>query len=514
MSLAAAQPAPKPGSLEGTIVNSVTGQPVKKAKLVISSRGNAYMAISDAGGQFRITGVAPASYNVRVECPGYVSQAAIVGKTVRVAEEQAVTGFVFKLTPYGVISGKVVNPDGDPIAGIGVYLVRTYYENGHKHANRIGDGADTDDRGEYRIFDVPAGSYYLAADSPLWNSNRRNHSDQLEQTYARMFFPGTADLTGATLVKMTPGADLPGMDFHLSRVPVFHIRGRAVDAESGEPVSGSSVDVRACDPGLTSFADSPPTLPNGTFDIAEPPGFYCLTVKRRVGAQYLVGMNPVVVSNKDLNDVAIVMQPAVDIPGTFVYEGPPAVESAGIRVSFSDSQNVETKPGNRFLVHQAEPGPHELRFQLPAGYYVKSISYGGNDVSSGEFQVTGASPLTVTLASDSGRVAVTVQDADGNPAVAAVVWAAPEEGRHYWFGVTRTQAGGLATIDGMAPGKYQVFVWMPDDGSSDDIVKAPEFRKLLENRAVNVTVPPNGKVSIQAPLIPASVIADARSKMQ
>src|SRR5260370_17544384 len=56
-------PGLKPGSAEGVVINSVTGQPLKKANVTLRNpRGFAYAAVTDAAGHFLIQNEDPGTY--------------------------------------------------------------------------------------------------------------------------------------------------------------------------------------------------------------------------------------------------------------------------------------------------------------------------------------------------------------------------------------------------------------------------------------------------------------------
>src|ERR1041385_1242532 len=109
----------------------------------------------------------------------------------------------------------------------------------------------TTDRGEYRLFWLPPGEYYV---STIASTARVNELLQIAlvggvaptgpkpvETYAPVYYPGTTDAQAATQVKVRPGGDLGGIDFTLVRVIPRKIRGVVVDAATGQPVKSANV---------------------------------------------------------------------------------------------------------------------------------------------------------------------------------------------------------------------------------------------------------------------------------
>jgi len=63
----------------------------------------------------------------------------------------------------GVITGTVTNSKNDPIVAIGIHVEMVVDEAGHRTPAYVYEGV-TDDRGVYRVYGLPAGSYIVAAD--------------------------------------------------------------------------------------------------------------------------------------------------------------------------------------------------------------------------------------------------------------------------------------------------------------------------------------------------------------
>src|SRR5579862_8254150 len=114
----------KPGSVEGVVTNSVTGEPVKKATVMLQgavrpgeSEPTMSTATTDAGGHFHFDNVESGLYSISANRDGFMtlrSRAASID-TIAVAEEQHVQDVTLKLTPLGVVSGHVLDENGEPI---------------------------------------------------------------------------------------------------------------------------------------------------------------------------------------------------------------------------------------------------------------------------------------------------------------------------------------------------------------------------------------------------------------
>jgi len=148
-------------SLEGIVVNAVTGEPLKKVHLTLRplgvQNGVPYGTTTDSAGHFLINDVDPGRYNFSASRNGFVGQPySPQGSTNRnapltLSNGQQLKEIVFKLTPQGVISGRILDEDGDPLSGVAVQCMVYSYQGGKRQLmNR--NGGSTNDLGEFRLF--------------------------------------------------------------------------------------------------------------------------------------------------------------------------------------------------------------------------------------------------------------------------------------------------------------------------------------------------------------------------
>src|SRR5260370_34199317 len=114
--------------LEGTVVTAVTGEPLKKVRLSLRpigvQNGVAYGTMSDNAGHFLIDDVDPGRYNFAASRNGFVGQTySPLGSTNRnvplaLSNGQQLKEIVFKLTPQGVISGRILEEDGERLGNV------------------------------------------------------------------------------------------------------------------------------------------------------------------------------------------------------------------------------------------------------------------------------------------------------------------------------------------------------------------------------------------------------------
>src|SRR5207248_1961743 len=161
------------------VLNATTGDPVNKANLILRrAEGSAgmgpfptsYSTTTDAEGKFAMKDIDPGKYRLSVNRTGFVNAeygargAMRPGTTLSLDPKQHLQDVVFRLTPQAVITGRVLDEDGEPVAYVQVQSLRYRYNQGRKQLMPFG-GASTNDLGEYRIFSLPPGRYYLSATS-------------------------------------------------------------------------------------------------------------------------------------------------------------------------------------------------------------------------------------------------------------------------------------------------------------------------------------------------------------
>ena len=149
------------GTLEGRVLEARSGDPampIKKA-LVILKRGPeaGIGTYSDEKGNFQLQ-VEPGAYAVTVERDGFVTDPPSAPRTVTVQAGETTRDVTLELVRTGAVSGRIIDADGEPIPRASVQLLSIRNKRG-----ATGLAALTDDRGDYRIFQVPPGKYRLSA---------------------------------------------------------------------------------------------------------------------------------------------------------------------------------------------------------------------------------------------------------------------------------------------------------------------------------------------------------------
>ncbi len=243
-------------AIEGVVVRVGTNAPLPNAQVTLIGAGNSSdttQTVTDRDGKFTFRKVAPGSYRIAAARNGYARQEygqrvfGGTGRVLTIVADQPVQTITIGLTPAGTVTGTVRDPSGEAIAGLQVQLLRQVY-GASGLRTFVTTGTDrTDDRGEYRVFWVTPGRYYLvvhpSGSSRTIPSTPGSPNEIPENRFPPTYYPGTIDLSQASLIEVRPGEELNGTDVSVSPQDLFRIRGRVMirppDSRPARPRSRS-----------------------------------------------------------------------------------------------------------------------------------------------------------------------------------------------------------------------------------------------------------------------------------
>lgn len=525
-----AAPAVQPedrGTVKGQVISSATGEPLKKANLVLmraESPPATYSAVTDTGGKFSIPDVDPGKYRLMAERNGFVRQFYgargnnMTGQTLTLAPRGKITGLVFKLTPQAVISGHVFDEDGDPVPHVSVEALQSRYLQGKKHLLPR-SSASTNDLGEYRIFGLPAGKYLLMAAYRNTMMGMMGMpvgaSVKTEEGYAPVYYPAASEAANAAPLTLTPGVELRGTDLRLVKIRAVHVGG-IVTMPEGIAGPGVMVMLLPRESGGASFSRNmaPVRDAQGHFEIhGVTAGAYVLVVNFFGNGLRYSGQQPLDVGNSNIDDVRISLAAPVDLAAHVHAEANAHFPSDQTRVmlqpvvtgSMGGGYGSVGVDGDVVLKNLA-PAQYRATVATPPGFYVKSLRYGDSDALESPIDLSTGPPgqLDITLSPAGGEVDGSVKNDKGDVAEGATVTLIPDGPRRAssMFLKTQTtdQSGHFAFKD-IAPGEYTVYAWdQIDPGAIED----PDFIKPFEDSGKKLKIEEKARENVDLQMISAA----------
>jgi protocatechuate 3,4-dioxygenase beta subunit len=285
------------GSISGRI--TLAGKPALGVIVAAISGGEtnqrrAARATTDSEGRYRLFGLAAGTYQVAALAAALVSPLEAnnnysYGKTVLLSTAEAVEDVDLKLLRGGVVTGRITDEDGRPVIEERVNLDPVADQTGRPPAQMSPylnlQMYQTDDRGVYRIYGLPAGRYKVSVGSATGGFLRNGARGSFAQT----FYGDTNDAAKATIVELGEGSEAASIDIRLGRRgATFSIAGRVVNSENGEPLAGVRPTygrISRTDPNSSAFIGGLPTNSRGEFRFEGlEPGHYTIYVSSRYEA--------------------------------------------------------------------------------------------------------------------------------------------------------------------------------------------------------------------------------------
>jgi hypothetical protein len=539
-------------SIEGTVLRAGTAEPIPGARLTFRSVGEQQATvpgpngipgevsiITDPQGRFIIRNLDAGSFFMTVAANGYARQE--WQAPGRLAAGQILKDVVIELTPAGVVYGVIRDENGQPAVDVQVQLLQPIYKFDGRKSFRKVRSVTTNDRGEYRLYYVTPGRYYLAAGStPQTLTPFRSAQDNpngVQVSYALSYFPGVADLQSARLIDVRPGTDLAA-DVDVHREQFYRLRGRVIDTRAGRQPAAVYILMESDDvsgAGVPFRSNSTYNAADGTFEVRDvPPGSYVVraelpkTNRPPVSGRPPTAISRVTVFNSDVDGVVMNIVEPASISGRLMIEGRelssmPAFERILVGLEPVDflavrslPQSQALKPDGTFLIDDVMPGQYKVGVCVafvtnPSGcprgtpdFYLKSAQFDSNDVLNEPLQFTGAAPtpLDIVLSPKPAEIEGTVMNGKQQPAAGVQVVLIPDQdrGRYDLYKVAPSDSAGHFTIRGITPGAYKVFAW---EALEENAFFDSNVMEQFDPLGKPVQLSESDKVTIEVKLIPA-----------
>jgi hypothetical protein len=510
------------GALTGRVINQ-SGQPVSRASVYISSPftlRQPRITFTDDGGNFQVNGLEAQIYNVGVSAPSYI---------MAPRDPESIPPYyhlgdavTISLVKGGVITGTVTTVTGSPVVQAGVRAILIRDANGKlPTAPRFPAERQTDDRGVYRLYGLPPGTYLVSAGGRTSGGYAANAYDTDAPTYA----PSSTRDTAAEVV-VQPGEETTGVDIRYRGDPGHIVSGIA----KGPTAQDLSININLTQivnglPQANSFSfQSPYNSGFGFYGVAD--GEYDLVAQSTLGMGEIVISEPrrITVRGADVTGIELTLKALASISGQVVLEKSTAVECKNKRQpSFSETLLVAHRsekntpknqlsvpslfaqtspnPGGDFLLRNLAPGQRDLNVRFFAKYwYLRSIlretnvaqpatgragpANGQTDVARNGINLKfgeRVGGLKVTLAEGAASLRGSVKPAEGESVPAKVYLQLVPAEKEYAddvlrFFIVTVNADGTFAVNNLPPGRYWALARVVADNEpqSESKLRTPE----------------------------------------
>ncbi|HEY2382504.1 MAG TPA: carboxypeptidase-like regulatory domain-containing protein [Terriglobia bacterium] len=485
------------------VVTKTSGEPLPDAHVTVTPipNGMPQMAITAADGHYSLSDLPPGQYLLKVERSLFVrDRRDTTPRMVNLTAGEHLPVSV-QLTPTAVVTGRILDEERQPLQGARVEAMRYRYRDGSRVLSVEGQAA-SDDRGEYRIFNLPPDSYYIRATIP----------GRLPQV--PVYYPGVIDSLDAAGIKAGAGAEIAAINVPVLTSATFSLRFHIVSALPLTALPAATVTVLQWHRGSLESVNVQTTSPgNGLYILSGLlPGSYEIFAALRSaygGTNIMQTAHlPIEINNGDQDAGALALRPGNTMVGRLAVpavitgplrfnavtvalrpmDGMPAILSASTR-----SPGGGIADDGSFAIPNVNPGKFRVTITgLSGNVYVTAVRCNGVDVTDSGMVLDGSAlgPLEVMLGGPEsvGSIEGVVHDANDKPVPEAVVALVPSPERRKnpsAFRTVNTTQLGTFSMSGVSPGTYTVLAW---DDLEPGAYEDPDFLKDFEYRGTKITV--------------------------
>ncbi len=519
-------------TVSGTVVAATTGAPLGKAvanlRPLQGGSDTSYAITTGADGKFSITGIEPGKYVLTIDRNGFVSQpynatgSRHQAETLYLQPGQSLNDLKVKLLAQAVIVGRVLDTDGEPLPNVQVQCQRPIFNSGERTMSPV-SFASTNDLGEFRIFNLPPGKYYLSArrqQGPVMSQHVVMEGPKRD--YAPTYYPSAADIATASPVTVSAGQTVRGIDITLLAVSAYRVSGYVKNIPSGKSafiqLAHAGENLYFLEAARFQMARSR----DGYFEFTGiTPGYYIVSTQPiDSGGARVAATQPVSVEDKDVSNLDLTLTPVPTLSAEIGSPDPTAcppknttlVLQPKVRLPYGGWAQGNADDNGQLKLDGVALVPYSINFfTVPDGCYVASIRLGDDAVADGQLDFSQGIPagqLAVTISPRAPTVSGTVKDANDSPAVGIRVVRVPSDPAQRWsvlFHTTSTDQNGSYSIKNLTPGNYQAYAWedIPPGAWQD-----PDVLKQFSAKAVTLNLKAGDNVNQDLAVIPASETKD------
>lgn len=438
--------------LRGLIVAADNASPIRRAQVRVSSpeARESRVATTDAQGRFEIRELPAGRYSLTASKGGFVSlqygqrRPSESGTPIELGDGQTLDKITIALPRGSVLGGRVTDEFGEPVANASVTASRYAYAAGARRlmpAPGANSRDTTDDQGQFRLFGLPPGEYYVSA---MLRSGGPEVTDPMGELsgYAATYYPGTTNIAEAQRVTLAVSQENTGVHFGLIATRLVRVSGQVLTS-SGAPATNGMVMLAPSSSGAGARAlvmqqggAGNRIDPNGTFRLPNvAPGRYQLQA-RSGGRDGELARMDLSVGTEDVEGITLVTAPGTIVNGTVVSDTGEAFDFRAQQLQVSARAAAPEMPGFGGGPGGSRVGddwsftlrnitdPIFIRASSPQGWTLKSVMFNGQDVTDMPMELPPGqvvSGVQVVMTKQIASVSGLVTDARGTAALDATV---------------------------------------------------------------------------------------------
>lgn len=518
-----------PFQISGVLVNSVTGQPIRNGRVVMSpvtDRQAESLVITGEDGRFVFRSLAPGKYSLRAQRRGYLTRSFDQhdqwSTAIAVGPGLESNNLIFRLPPECAISGRISDEAGEPVTNGQVFLYQTGSPGSHAGIFRR-QITQISDEGLYHFGHLPPGKYFVVVNSIPWYAQRPQSQSgrqmfvagvmtgtyspaegrsPLDVAYPTTFYPGVTEASAATPIILKEG-DRFEANMNLQPVPALtlHVPATARGSADNDKTAFLQLENSAFNTPIAT-AGQTRVLESGDLEIlGVAPGSYEAQVfddrdnKRTVA-------NRVKVDAANSGEISLDHEiPSVSITATVQLDkGVPAPLNGFLQLFNPNTgdmaQGRVSSAGQIEFKNTLPPGTYEVSFLNTSGEFIKTISAEGGTINGRVLEIKAPVKLNVTIAHGEGSI-TGVAVRDGKPLGGVMIILVPADAAHNKaiFRRDQSDSDGTFTLPSVVPGKYTV---LAIENRWDLEWLNPEALKPYFPKGEVVDVQQDGKYSVTA----------------
>ena len=521
------------GAIRGRIFGT-NGRPLIRAQvqLTLAESGRSLgFASTDEEGRYEFTRLGAGDYRLSAGKVGYLvmeygqRRAFERGTPLTIADGAVLEKIDVTLPQSGVIAGRLLDENGDPVEGAMVQLFQVRFTDGRRQLVPVNGVAvrTSNDLGRYRLFGIPPGEYIVCAATNLTVS--RNVTDGVPG-YAPSYAPGTPNAAEARTITVDLSQEVGDVDITFVPMATATITGDVMNA-TGAPLQPNGMFVLSASHRSGALATAPmrgSLNGEGEFQIKNvPPGDYVLQVSGQRpadDAEAEFAAEYITVAGRDIGGLHLRTSTGSTITGRITFEGSGERPRPGdVSVTTAPIDFDRAPIGGPFGRSQTTRdwtfelrGLSGLRFirlvREPPGWMLKAIRVNGIDVTDSPLafglRAETLDDVEVVLTRQVSTLSGHLADSRGQPAGGYVV--AFSSDRSHWgvssrfVRLARASTDGVFSMRGLPAGDYYVLAvdrLLEGLGEWQD----PDLLELLAPSAVRTTVTEGQQVVVNPRIV-------------